>query len=348
DWIYPGSFDFVEMYEGILMAADTLRSLGLDINIYPFDIKSDTIELTRLIRSGKLAKMDLVIGPVYSNNLNIMASYAKSLDIPVISPVPLINNSALKGNPTLFLSNSSLEVAQEAIARKISEDHDNNIIFIHSDSTGMDPDVKRFKKQIINELSYKIPYEKIKFRELLFYSRSMFDSDSINRLNHALSENSKNIVVIASEDAPVVSETIMEIHNLSRKFDVSVFGYPGLRDIETLEPKYLFDLNVMVYSPYWIDYSKDDVKIFNSTFRQKFLTEPSEKSYAWQGYDIAYYFISGIAMHGKEFIKHPSIHNPDLLETQFDFKRKKYDDGFENKKMFLIRYSDDYEIKLAE
>ena len=27
DWIYPGSLDFVEMYEGILLAADTLRSL---------------------------------------------------------------------------------------------------------------------------------------------------------------------------------------------------------------------------------------------------------------------------------------------------------------------------------
>ena len=34
DWIYPRSFEFVEMYEGILLAADTLRSLGLNINIF--------------------------------------------------------------------------------------------------------------------------------------------------------------------------------------------------------------------------------------------------------------------------------------------------------------------------
>ena len=33
DWIYPGSIDFVEMYQGILLAADTLRSLGLNINL---------------------------------------------------------------------------------------------------------------------------------------------------------------------------------------------------------------------------------------------------------------------------------------------------------------------------
>ena len=94
---------------------------------------------------------------------------------------------------------------------------------------GIDEDVKRFKNLIFKELSYKIPYEEIKFKEFIFYSRSMFDNDSINRLSHALSEQSKNIVIIASEDPPVISETIMDIHGLSRKFDVKVFGYPVMQ-----------------------------------------------------------------------------------------------------------------------
>ncbi|MFZ0282361.1 MAG: LysM peptidoglycan-binding domain-containing protein, partial [Bacteroidales bacterium] len=34
DWIYPGTTGFLEMYEGILLAADTLRSQGLDINLH--------------------------------------------------------------------------------------------------------------------------------------------------------------------------------------------------------------------------------------------------------------------------------------------------------------------------
>lgn len=348
DWIYPRSLDFVEMYEGILIAADTLRSLGLDVNIYPYDIKSDTVEITRLIKSGKLAKMDLIIGPVYSHNLTIVASYARNLNIPVVSPVPLINNSALSGNPNLFMSISSLEVAQVALAKKVSENYNNNFVFIHSDTTGTDPYIQRFRKQIIKELSYKMQNDQIRVKELIFNSRSMFDSGSINRLSNYLSENSENVVIVASEDAPVISQTIMEVHNLSRKYNVQVFGYPEMIDVENLDPKYFFDLNVMVYSPYWIDYSKENVKRFNSTFRQKFLTEPPEKSYAWQGYDIAYYFVSGIAMHGKNFIEHPEIHYPDLLESQFNFKRKNSGDGFENQKLFLVRYTKDYEIKLIE
>jgi len=348
EWIYSRSIDFVEMYEGILLAADTLRSLGLDVNIFTYDIKSDTVELTKMIRSGKLSGMDLIIGPVYSHNLTTVASYAKDLDIPVVSPVALINNSALSDNPTLFMANSSLEIAQHALSKKISEYWDQNIVFIHSDTAGIDQDLKKFKNMIFNELSYKVPYENIRFKEFPFYSRSMFDNDSINRLGHALSRQLKNIVIIASEDPSVISEVIGEIHGLSRKFNIEIFGYPTMIELDNLDPKYFFDLDIMVYSPFWIDYSKADVKHFNSDFRTKFLTQPVEKSYAWQGYDITYYFLSGMALFGKDFISHPEMHYPDLLQTEFDFIRRDSRDGFENKKLFLIRYTKNYEVILVD
>jgi len=348
DWIYPGSTDFVEMYEGILLAVDTLRALGLNVTLHTFDIKSDTIELTKLINSGVLAQMNLIIGPVYSHNLNKVAEYVRTLGIPVISPVTLFNNSVLAKNPTLFMANSSLQIAQNALSKKISEYYNSNLVFIHADSTGTDVDVKRFKNLIFTELSYKLPYEDIKFKEFLFYSRSMFNNDSINRLSHALSEMNSNIIIIASEEAPVISEIIGVIHGLSKKFDVKVFGYPVVREIDNFDAKDLFDLEIIVYSPYWIDYSKENVIRFNSKFRQKFLTQPQEKSYAWQGYDLAYYFISGIAIHGTNFILNPSMHNPELLHTEYNFLRKEDGDGFENQKLFIVRYTKDYELKLVE
>jgi len=348
DWIYPGSLDFVEMYEGILLAADTLRSLGLDVNIYAYDIQSDTVELARLLRSGKLEKMNLIIGPVYSRNLVRVSEYARDLGIPVVSPVPLYNNSVLTGNPNLFMANSSLEVAQKALAKKLSEYADRNFVFIHADSLGVDEDVKKFKNMIISELTNWVPYEAIKFKEMLFFSRSTFDNDSINRLSHALSTQSENVVIIASEDAPVISETLMDIHGLSKKYNVKVFGYPVLRDIENLDPRYFFDLDLLLYSPFWIDYTQNDVKKFNADFRIKFLTQPSEISFAWQGYDIAYYFLSGLSLFGKEFIKTPTMHRPDLLHTEFDFVSKTGNDGFENQKLYLIHYTKDYEVTLAD
>jgi LysM repeat protein len=347
DWIYPGT-DFVEMYEGILLAADTLRALGLNINISPYDITEDTVEITNLINSGKLLNADIIIGPVYSNVLNIAAKFAREKNIPVVSPVSLINNSCLKNNPTLFMAGSSLEIAQSAIAKKISESYDNNLIFIHADSLGVDEDVKRFKNKIFAELTNKLPYDEIKFREFLYYSRSMFDLDSINRLSHALSEQSKNLVIIASEDAPVINESIDGIYSLSKKYDVKVIGYPIIRELENIEQKELFDLDMLMYTSSWIDYSQADIKQFNNDFRRKFLTEPNDRSYAWQGYDITYYFLSGLAMNGKDFLKNPSNHNPDLLQTEYIFVRKDDNSGFENQKLFVIRYTKEYNVELQK
>jgi hypothetical protein len=329
------------------MACDTLRSIGLDITVHTFDINNDTIELTRLIRNGQLVGMDLIIGPVYSSNLAKITAYAGKLGIPVVSPVQLINNSALLNNPYLFLANSTLEVAQNTISKKVGEYFDKNFVFIHGDTAGIDNDVKNFKAKILTELSNRLPFEEIKFKEFIFNTNSAFNNDSINRLEHALSNTTDNIVIIASEEAPAISETLQNLQGLSGKYILKVFGYPVMRGLINLEPRYLFDLDLLVYSPFWIDYSSKEVKQFNADFREKFLTEPNEMSYAWLGYDITYYFLSGLAIHGKEFLSHPEIHNPKLLQTDFDFRRKSMNDGFENQKLYPVRYTKDYEVMLS-
>ncbi|HOU02190.1 MAG TPA: LysM peptidoglycan-binding domain-containing protein [Bacteroidales bacterium] len=348
DWIYPKSLGFVEMYEGILMAADTLRSVGLDINLHVYDIKDDTLELSRLIKQGVLSTADLIIGPVYSSNLKLLTDYTRELKIPVVSPVPILNEKALENNPGLFMSVASLRVSQDILVRKAGEYFDSNIVFIHTDTTGINRDIIKFREAILNELASRLPPEEIRFKELLFYSRSVFSNDSINRLGHALSETRNNVVIIASEEPPVIGETLMDLHSLSKKFKITVFGYPVMRSLglENLDPKYLFDLDLLVFSPYWIDYSRDDVKQFNYDFLRKFYTQPSETSYAWLGYDVMYYFLSGLAIFGNEFIIHPEIHNPDLLHTEFDFRRKSMKDGFENIKLFPVRFTRNYEVKL--
>jgi LysM repeat protein len=348
DWIYPGSLGFLELYEGVLIAADTLRSLGLDINLHVYDIKSDTVVVTKLIESGALRDMDLIIGPVYSHNLSIVASYAGSFEIPVISPVPLRNNSPLINNPYLYMVNPSLEVAQEMIAKRLVDFSDNNFIFIHSDSTHKNQDVEAFKNKIFRELTTKIPYEEIKFKELIFYSRSIFDGDSINRLEHALSDQAKNFVIIASEEPPVISECIADLHTLLKKFGISLMGYPVVRGLDNDDMKDYFDLGIELYSPFWIDNNRADIKNFYRSFRQQFLTEPAEGSFAWEGYDITYYFLSGLALHGKEFLSKPDMHNPDLLRTSYQFRRKADGSGFENQKLYLIKFANDMELKLVD
>jgi hypothetical protein len=53
-------------------------------------------------------------------------------------------------------------------------------------------------------------------------------------------------------------------------------------------------------------------------------------------------------MNGRRFIEHPEIHYPEMLESQFDFQRKAPGEGFENQKLFMVRYAKDYEVILED
>ena len=350
DWIYSRSKGFIEMYEGILLAADTLRKLGLNINLHTYDVTNDTRQMTDIINQGKLKDMDLIIGPVYSSNLAIAAEYANTLNIPIVSPVQLMSSDVLHDNGTLFVANPFLHVSQEKIVDYISKFYDKNIVFVHGDTNETSPEINDFKIKLLSKLDEYIPYEDIRFKEFFFYNRSAFNNDSINRLGHALSSSLENVVVIASEDQSLISETLQDIHTLSKSNNttVHVFGYPIIRGMENLDPKYLFELDLRVPSSYWIDYSARDVKAFLTNFYKKFSIEPEEMSYAWSGYDIAYFFMSGLAIHGKEFMEHPEIHNPDLLQTEFDFRHETLNDGFENNFSYIIRYSKDNIIMMEK
>ncbi|HVN58789.1 MAG TPA: LysM peptidoglycan-binding domain-containing protein [Bacteroidales bacterium] len=348
EWIFPESMTFLELFQGALIAADTLRSMGLDINISVFDIKVDTLESVELINSGKLDNMDLIVGPVYKENLSVISEYAAKKNIPVISPVPPKSVDLLEKRPNLFMIFPSLDVAQKAIAMNVGQYPGDNFVFIHCDTAGVDPSVGKFKSLIFKELTKKIPYEDIRFKEFIFYSKSTLAKDSINRLEHTLSENTENTILIASEDVPVLSETIMDLHTLSKKYPIRVVGYPAMRDIDNLEPKYYFELGIELYSPYWIDYGREDVKKFILAYRNKFLSEPSQTSFAWQGYDMTYYFLSGLAIHGKKFLGEPGMHNPLLLGSEYDFERQSPDSGFSNNKLYLVKFTDEMDVKKVE
>jgi hypothetical protein len=68
------------------------------------------------------------------------------------------------------------------------------------------------------------------------------------------------------------------------------------------------------------------------------------ESFAWRGFDIAWYFIGGLATGGKDFLRDPGIFNPELLSLEPDFRRESRVSGYENRGMFILNYRKDMTI----
>jgi LysM repeat protein len=344
-WILPRSIGFIEMYEGILLAADDLRRSGIDVNVHAFDTRGDLHTVDSIIETDRLRAMDMILGPVFSYNLERVTQYANRYSIPVISPVPLRDNSILKANPGLFVVNSSLRTAQERLAITIAGHYDKNIVFIYTDTATVGNESLEFRDMIMRELSYKTTPDQISLKQVLYKSRSTLATDTLNRLSHALNPLKENIVVLATENEPALSETIMNLHTLTRRYQMTVYGYPMIRSLEdNIEINYFTDLGISFFSPFKVDFSSERVKRFLLKYRATYKTEPAETSFAWIGYDITTYFVSGLGLHGKRFLNDPVMHNPLLLQSRFDFRRNFSTDGFENKGLFRLTYTKDMEL----
>ncbi|MFO7755393.1 MAG: LysM peptidoglycan-binding domain-containing protein [Bacteroidales bacterium] len=344
DWIYPRSEVFIEFYEGALLAVQALIRKGLDVELQVFDTMRDSLRVARFMETGRLRNTDLLIGPVYPDNMEQVARYARKYRIPVVSPLASQNTDVLRTNPYLFKVQPSLDVIQDAMAERISDFYDHNLVFVHADTAWSTELSGEFKDKIYRNLRFKIPFNDMSFREVFFTSRSSY-SDTINSIDHAMSSDKPNLVILASDNESVMSEAIVNVHGLLRKYDIKLIGYPDIRWLDNLDPMYFYELGIMIYTPNWVDYNRDDIKDFLARYREHFKMEPPVRSYAWQSYDMVYYFVSGLAIHGSEFMYQPSIHKPDLLQVNYSFNRTGLMNGFENTSLYLIRYAPDIRVE---
>ncbi len=346
--IYDGSLPFLEAYEGVLIAADSLRSLGLTVEMKVYDTGADSAEIKRLLRTGELDDVDLIIGPVFSYNLQQIAGWAAERDIPVVSPVPLRDSHIHENKPSLYRVFPSQEVVQDLIADEVASRQGSRVIFLYSDTAMYDPATASLWQKVkqatgdsaISGGGRVVPYfyTGVTEKRNVYSTVASFES----QLDHAR----KNIIVLATTSTPVVSSAFSALHSLTKRYDIMVIGYPDIRGLETVDLKYYYDLELHIPSESYVDYEAPGVKSFSAMYMKKFRTEPMAESFAWRGFDIAWYFIGGIASGGKSFLKDPGTFNPELLCLEPDFSRSSRNNGYENRGMFILHYRKDMTIEV--
>jgi len=343
DWIYPRSFNYIEFYEGALLAVESLQKNGLSINLSVFDTERDSSTVQRIIDNGGLRDMDLIIGPAYTHNLRMVAEYGEDRRIPVVSPLAS-RNILLDENSYLFQVRPTFETEVEKLSAFVSEFYDKNIVMIHPGDSLEAPNVDLLKRKLFYKLSFYTFFNEVVFKEVV-YNDEITKNDSINSIEHALSHDIKNIVIIPSDTEPFVSNIVSTLNTLAADYEILLVGYQSWQRFRNIELQHFYNLNLHLCVPFILDYTRDEIKEFIRSFRESFHSEPEPFSFAWQGYDITYYFVSGVARYGRRFRYYSIRHRVDLLESEYLFQRVNSRGGFENIQIHLIQYNPDLEIK---
>ena len=77
---------FLEFYQGMLLAIDSLKRLGLSFNLYVFDSGKSEVEIKNMLNNPELKNMDMLIGPAYTVQIKPLSDFALLNQIKLIIP----------------------------------------------------------------------------------------------------------------------------------------------------------------------------------------------------------------------------------------------------------------------
>ncbi|HAQ18702.1 MAG TPA: hypothetical protein DCR40_05625 [Prolixibacteraceae bacterium] len=330
--IDPKLEGFLEFYEGVLLAIDSLQSKGMNIELYVFDASNQQM-INALLQLDEFRDLNLIIGPVYPELQENMAAFAAKNRIPMISPLSPVGNFE-QNNSWYFKVNPTKEFQIEQTASYIgTEFSDKNFILLQvsGNSTSTEAKLAQMSIEKLAGQAGKNMFHEYNFQKL-----------GVNSIKPILDETGENIFFIPTDNEAQVSVAVTNLNALAENYNIVLMGTPTLTKLKSIQTENFHRVRLRYLSHYFIDYNKPLVRRFVSQYRETFSAEPTQFSH--QGFDVAYYFLSALYRYGKDFRNCLPDYPMELTQMFFDFRKVTPMGGYMNTGLFVTAYERNFDI----
>ncbi len=326
---------FMELYQGIKMAVDSLVRAGLNAQLFVFDTKADTSEIKKIMNQPVFRKMDLIIGPGYTHTFVFAANLLKNSDIPLVSPFSK-KDDVIKGLPNTIRIIPSDKSHYKTIGRYVAKNHirENIMISINDKS---DKEAARTIQREIIAMSLLGDSSQTVVPSIVEGFIAPIDS---------LRNGVKNIIILANNEEAFSSKLTARLIPSSSKFEILLFGLDDLKKYKNIEVDYWDSLNIHITSASQIKYDSPLTDYFLSSYFKTYYAEPSNS--AFTGYDFTFLIL-------KKLLKEKKYAHNKLEGNSFEgairdyrFKYNGDKNGISNNSVYVYKYSDFNFIKIND
>lgn len=327
--------NFMDFNAGAMLALEKISSHSdnkVTVNIVD-QLMYSSIE--KLVASGAVYGKQAIIGPVRPADLEkvLEATDGKSI---VISPMDQNGERLVDGNPSFYQAPPAVNAQQKSIAELFASrcTPSNNAVLIY-ETSGADTALVRIAREALeakgasfSTLSYGI----LEGREIL------------GKMSGYMKPEMDNLVLVLSNSEAFVSDVVRNLNLIhtnpveENRRKITLFGLPRWRNFETIEVDYFHRMNLHLSLPYFVDYSKENVKDFLMKYRALYNSEPTP--FSFQGYDVT--------MHAFDILKgNGASISPDALQMKGNYTNDA-GNGHINTGTKNIMYNNDYTISVIE
>jgi len=335
---YRESENFIQFYEGVLLAVDSLRKAGMQIKLNVFDTQQNPDSIRKFIYREEFLNTDLIIGPVYARVQDEVASIAAKNRIPMVSPLSS-QSMELTSNPSFFQVNPSRDFLAVKTAELITEEYFNsNFVVVktsHSGGLSEERVVDAVRERMVHSGYWGQP-EGMQFHEYDFEREGPFGFRRI------LSPHKENVIFVASMNEGDLSVILSNINNLSDDFPITLIGFNRYEQFRSISDEFFHNLNLHYVAPYWVDYENPATIRFFEKFKTHFHTEPN--NFGLQGYDVAFYFLNALKNYGKDFAECLPYQRVHLAQGSYQFEKVSQFGGYMNQGVSVISYQRNFDV----
>ncbi len=308
------SQNYLDFYRGFLVGLDSVRMAGHSVNLNLYNTAHDYNRVTEIVASGALEKVDLVVGPVYEDELIPVATALREKGTPIVSPLANLTQTT---NNAVFQMSPSPATKLNKVRNMF--DGSKRVVIISTDNVDKDFDAE--VRSMLKDTSYVVEHkyiyehpsiiekrekEREKLREKLREegvadSLMMIDeTPSPSDMSPLLRGEEPTVIVITADNeievdrvlAAVASANIALTARSQKVVPFVVYGNNRWNRYRNIDRATLFNNNVMMLSTYHARRSEPIIKAFDRRFVEEFGALPS--LYAYRGYDAAVVFVKSL------------------------------------------------------
>jgi len=325
----------VEFYRGLLMAADSVRQGGTNIDIYAWDCGVTEAQIKQLL--PKLTEMDVVFGPASANQVQPVAELCRELGIRLV--LPFNNGVSLQEYPLVYNAvAANSDVYEVATKNLMSQCAEKNYVFVHSSTADNNG------RMLCEMLSKKLGRQNVTPRVVSLEGDDFAYEMAFNQVRN-------NVILLDDSGIRSLNILLANLKVFQQKhpdYHLSLVGYPEWQD-ETqrlLDDFFLFDTYII--SPYYYNVLDTRTRHFQRSYEIAFRTliAPTSPRYAALGFDIGFYFMKGISSLGDTFEQMQGSLQQEPYQSRFRFERDASGMSFSNKFVQFIHFSPEQRIEL--
>ncbi|HTD42245.1 MAG TPA: ABC transporter substrate-binding protein [Mucilaginibacter sp.] len=269
----------LDYYQGFKLALDSLAERGYNYKLQVFDTKDAPAVASNLAYTPAIRTSDLVVGPVFPDDLqafaNILAGTGKV--IPTVSPLSPAAPATVKDQFLVTVA-TPLEYHAWSAAEYINEHYKPKKVFILKSGFSEDNKyITPFRKGIDSLSKHKTKI----IAPTIVRGR-------LDELMPQLSATEENVFVVPSTNQQFLMVTLHSLDSLAKIYPVTLFGHPSWTKFSYLKPDILQRLKTHITTTDRVDYKSSQVNAFIRSYRKAYRSEPTH--YALMGYDEGMYF----------------------------------------------------------